>query len=160
MWVLVLYFIEVTFASRLAPHAPPLVLAAVIGIALEGGVAAGLLWGAAAGILFEPFASGPVGSTPLAYAVAGWSTGMLATKMFGESIWLKTIWPCVALALAAAVEISWVRTADSVFWTPWFSALSPIRLFATALVTPWIAGRLKPGRRSSSSTWRAKALYQ
>lgn len=159
-WILALYLVEVTFAPRFGSFSPPLVLAAVIGIAIEGGAGAGLLWGAAAGILFEPFASGPIGAVSLAYALAGWTTGVLSTKMFGESFWVRGVWPCAALAVAAAVEASWGRPAESStgFWEAWFAAVPPQRFLMTALVTPWIAARLRPAERTARPR-RARPLY-
>lgn len=152
-WIVVLYLLEVTFGARLGAFAPPLVLAAVIGIALDGGAGAGLGWGAFAGLLFEPFASGPLGSAPLAYALVGWGTGALSSKMFGESVWVRALWPCAALAAAAAIEASWGRPAGSgvTFWEAWSAALPLGRFLAAALVTPWIVSRVRPPKRDAGA---------
>lgn len=149
-----------TFGARLGSFAPPLVLAAVVGIALESGAGAGLAWGVAAGFLFEPFSSGPIGALPLAYALAGWGTGLLSSKMFGESFWVRAVWPCAALVLASAIEASWGRVPGTgvSFWETWLAAIPPQRFLATALVTPWAASRMRPPKRAAGS--RRRAVYQ
>ena len=158
LWLFIFYFLEVTVSARLGSFAPPLVLCVVVGIALECGPAHGIVWGILAGILFEPFASGAIGGASLAFALAGWLTGMISSKMFNESFWVRMIWPCAALIVSATAETLWSRPAemDYPFWAALSSALPFQKILSTLLVAPWVVSFAKVHRTSNR---RFRAVY-
>lgn len=157
--VLTAVLLQVTVIGRLPLPgvAPDLVLVLVVAFALAEGPMSGLVTGWAAGLLCDALAAHELGRLALAYAVAGYVTGMLQDETDRS-----TLQPFGAVALGALIALAAYLSVGILLGDPRVTmhALSrslltavPYDVVLTPFVVPLVAGLVRrldpdPLRRS------------
>jgi rod shape-determining protein MreD len=141
--------VQLTIVGRLPLPgvAPDLVLVLVVAFALAEGPMSGLLTGWSAGLLADALAAHELGRLALAYAVAGYLTGMLQ-----DETERSTLQPFGAVALGAVVALGTFLTVGMLLGDPRVTAHAvaralfssvPYDVVLTPFVVPLVAGLVR-----------------
>jgi len=147
--VLTAMLLQVTVVGRLPlpGAAPDLVLVLVIAFALAEGPQSGLVTGWFAGLLADALAAHELGRLALAYALAGYVTGMLKDETDRS-----TLQPFAAVAMGAVVSLSAFVGVGILLGDPRLTVYSVVRtalssvpydVVLTPFVVPLVAGMLR-----------------
>jgi rod shape-determining protein MreD len=155
--ILTALLLQLTVVGRLPlpGAAPDLVLVLVVAFALAEGPMSGLVTGWAAGLLADALAAHELGRLALAYAIAGYVTGMLK-----DETERSTLQPFGAVALGAVVALGAYLSVGILLGDPRVTVHAVFRLLVSAVpydvvltpfVVPLVAGLV---RRLDSDTLR------
>ena len=134
-------------------YAPALLLTGVIYYSLKKGWRIGPGLGLFAGFFIEIFSQGPLGFYMAQFAVAGVLSGLLSSKLFGDSLPTEIFLPAAAVYFSALAEVIalQITAGSSSPWRCFSLAFQPVTLAGTALFSPLLFFCLQ--KTSSRGRW-------
>ena len=149
-------FLMQNFIDYLFPgNAPALLLTGVVYYSLKEGWRTGLWLGLFAGFFTEIFGQGPLGFYMAQFAAVGVLSGLLSSKLFGDSLLTEIFLPAVAVYFSALAEVVYrlIMTGSSGSWRCFALAFQIGAIAGTALFSPLLFFCLH--KTSSRSSWRS-----
>jgi rod shape-determining protein MreD len=138
---------------RVAGAIGDLMLAVVVAAGMTGGADRGVVYGFAAGLLYDLTLDTPFGLSALTYALVGYAVGLAGSALVRTSGW----WPVIVAAVAGAVQATLYTSLGNLIGVAYpFGDLPAIALVMAAwcalLVLPlirlmwWVHGHSEPDR--------------
>ena len=148
----VLFLIQNALVYVFPSKAPALVLIGVLFFALTEGRSFGAFAGMWGGLLMDLYGLGRPGFTMAAYALVGFSSGFVSSKIFQDSWLAEIVLPFASLYAVMLAELALMRSqiGDPAGPAALAESFRPWPLFTTVLAAPWLFSRLRriwPRRR-------------
>ena len=153
--LVVALLLQLTVVSdlRVAGAIGDVMLAVVVAAGMTGGADRGVVYGFAAGLLYDLTLDTPFGLSALTYALVGYAVGLAGSALLRTSGW----WPVIVTAVAGAVQATLYTSLGNVIGVAYpFGDLPIIALVMAAwcalLVLPlirvmwWVHGHSEPDR--------------
>ena len=153
--LVVALLLQLTVVSdlRVAGAIGDLMLAVVVAAGMTGGADRGVVYGFAAGLLYDLTLDTPFGLSALTYALVGYAVGLAGSALVRTSGW----WPVIVAAVAGAVQATLYTSLGNLIGVAYpFGDLPAIALVMAAwcalLVLPlirvmwWVHGQSEPDR--------------
>lgn len=153
--LVVALLLQLTVVSdlRVAGVIGDLMLALVVAAGMTGGADRGVVYGFAAGLLYDLLLDTPFGLSALTYALVGYAVGLAGSALLRTSGW----WPVVIAAVAGAVQATLYTSLGNLVGVAYpFGDLPAIALvmagWCALLVLPlirvmwWVHGHPEPDR--------------
>ncbi|HZM29316.1 MAG TPA: rod shape-determining protein MreD [Acidimicrobiales bacterium] len=153
--LVVALLLQLTVVSdlRVAGVIGDLMLALVVAAGMTGGADRGVVYGFAAGLLYDLLLDTPFGLSALTYALVGYAVGLAGSALLRTSGW----WPVVIAAVAGAVQATLYTSLGNLVGVAYpFGDLPAIALvmagWCALLVLPlirvmwWVHGHAEPDR--------------
>lgn len=119
-------------------NAPPFVLIGVVFYALSEGPGFGFFIGCYAGLFLEIFTVGKMGTQMMTLGAVGAASGMVSSKIFGDSLATQLFLPAAAYGLSLMVHLP-----------SWRGAVTPAQIGLTVFFSPLVFWFLRQCPRPS-----------